>query len=301
MQIFRDDWTTVAAKKSTPTIRLRRLAGQLKRLREGTGLRREDVEQRTGLHSTTLYRIETARSRPQYRTLDMLLGLYAVPTDERIRLKALYKQSAGEGRIQPWHEDLREEYTNYISFEREASGIRNYSGMLIPGLLQTEDYTRAVVGGILYAATADQVEDRVRTRMERQALLAAERPIKLWAILDEAALHHEVGGQDVMRAQLGHLLEAAAAPTTTLQVVPFSAGAHLGMPGQFVILDFDDPLDTDLVYIDSQAGGMFLESDTDVQRFRDGFDHLVAVAKSPDDSVELIAEIADRQRRRRFG
>jgi transcriptional regulator with XRE-family HTH domain len=267
----------VAAKKSTPTIRLRRLAGQLRRLRESTGLRREDVEDRTGLHSTTLYRIETARSRPQYRTFDMLLKLYGVPTDEQIRLKALYKQSAGEGWIQPWHESLREEYTTYISFEREAHGIRHYS------------------------ASPDKVEDRVRTRMERQAVLTQERPIKLWAIIDEAALHHEVGGRDVMLAQLDRLGEAATAPNTTIQVVPFSAGAHLGMPGQFLILDFDDPLDTDLVYIDSQAGEIFLESDTDIERFRDSFEHLVAVAMSPEDSVGLIAEIADCQGRRRYG
>ncbi|MCC8244110.1 helix-turn-helix domain-containing protein [Saccharothrix luteola] len=291
----------MAAKKSTPTIRLRRLAGQLRRLRESTGLRREDVEERTGLHATTLYRIETARSRPQYRTFDMLLKLYGVPTDEQLRLKALYKQSAGEGWIQPWHESLREEYTTYISFEREAHGVRHYSAMFIPGLLQTEDYTRAVVRGVSYAASPDQVEDRVRTRMERQAVLTKERPIKLWAIIDEAALHHEVGGRDVMLAQLDRLGEAATAPNTTIQVVPFSAGAHVGMPGQFLILDFDDPLDTDLVYIDSQAGEIFLESDTDMERFRDSFEHLVAVAMSPDDSVGLIAEIANCQGRRRYG
>ncbi|QQQ81069.1 helix-turn-helix domain-containing protein [Saccharothrix sp. 6-C] len=284
----------MAAKRSTPTIRLRRLAGQLRRLRDGTGLRREDVEERTGLHSTTLYRIETARARPQYRTLDMLLKLYEIPTDEQLRLKALYKQSAGEGWIQPWHESLREEYTTYISFERDAHGLRHYSAMFIPGLLQTEDYTRAVVRGISYAATPEQVEDRVRTRMERQAVLTKDRPIKLWAILDEAALHHEVGGRDVMRAQLDRLVEAATAPNVTIQVVPFSAGAHPGMPGEFIVMDFEDPLDHDLVHVDSQAGEIFLESDADITRFRSDFDHLVAVAKSPDDSAALIAEIAAR-------
>ncbi|MFJ6675469.1 helix-turn-helix domain-containing protein [Actinosynnema sp. NPDC091369] len=270
------------------------MAGQLRRLRDGTGLRREDVEERTGLHATTLYRIETARSRPQYRTLDMLLKFYGVPTDEQLRLKTLHKQSAGEGWIQPWHESLREEYTTYISFEREAHGIRNYAGMFVPGLLQTEDYARAVVRGISYAASPEQVEDRVRTRMERQAVLREERPIKLWAIIDEAALRHEVGGWEVMRAQLNRLGEAAAAPNTTIQVVPFSAGAHPGMPGEFVVMDFEDPLDTDLIYVDSQAGEIFLEAEADIERFRADFDRLVAVAKSPDDSVKMIAEIANR-------
>jgi transcriptional regulator with XRE-family HTH domain len=284
----------VAAKKSTPTIRLRRLAGQLRRLREGTGLRREDVEERTGLHATTLYRIETARSRPQYRTFDMLLKLYGVPTDEQIRLKALYKQSAGEGWIQPWHEDLPEGYTAYISFEREANGLRHYSGLPIPGLLQIEDYARAGIRGILHEATDERVEDLVRARMDRQSVLTKEKPLRLWAIIDEASLRREVGGPQVMRAQLERLLEAAKAPNVTIQVIPFSSGAHPGTLGQFIIMDFADPLDTDLIYVDGQAGEIFLESDADIKRFRADFDQLVAVAKSPDDSVALIAEIASR-------
>jgi transcriptional regulator with XRE-family HTH domain len=282
----------VAAKKSTPTIRLRRLAGQLRRLRESTGLRREDVEERTGLHATTLYRIETARSRPQYRTFDMLLKLYGVPTDEQLRLKALYKQSAGEGWMRPWHETLREGYTAYISFEAEAQRVRNYAGMFIPGLLQTEDYARAVIRGIVHEVTEEWVEDRVRTRLERQALLTKERPLEFWAVIDESALHRAVGGPAVMRGQLEHLLDAAKALNITIQVLSFGSGAHPGMAGEMLVMDFEDPMDTDLIYIDSQAGETFLESDADIKRFRDRFDHLVAVAMSPDDSVALIAEIA---------
>ncbi|MFE2757311.1 helix-turn-helix domain-containing protein [Actinosynnema sp. NPDC059335] len=284
----------MAVKKSTPTIRLRRLAGQLRRLREANDLRREDVEERTGLNSTTLYRIETARSRPQYRTLDLLLRLYGVGSEEHSRLKALYRQSEGEGWIQPWHEDLRAEYTTYISFEREAQSLRHYSGMFVPGLLQTEDYARALVGGILYAADPARVEDRVRVRMERKANLVREKRLPLWAILDEAALRREVGGAVVMRAQLAHLLDLAREPHVTIQVVPFGSGAHPGMPGEFIVMEFEDPLDHDLVHVDSQAGEIFLEADTDIKRFRADFDHLVAVAKSPDDSVKLISGIANR-------
>ncbi|MEV8440148.1 helix-turn-helix transcriptional regulator [Actinosynnema sp. NPDC051121] len=282
----------MAAKKSTPTIRLRRLAGQLERLRDEKGLRREDVQQRTSINAVTLYRIETARTRPQYRTLDTLLRLYDVPFEEKERLKALYKQSADQGWIQPWHQDLREEYTAYISFERDAQTLRHYSGMFVPGLLQTEDYARAVIRGVLHDATDERVEDLVRTRMERQVLLAGEHPLKLWAVIDEASLRREVGGPEVMRAQLEHLVEAAKAPNVTLQVIPLSSGAHLGMPGEFVVMEFEDSLDADLIHVDGQAGEIFLESEADIKRFRDGFDHLVAVAKSPDDSVKSIAEIA---------
>ncbi|MFD1151642.1 helix-turn-helix domain-containing protein [Saccharothrix hoggarensis] len=291
----------MATKKGTPTIRLRRLAGQLRRLRDGTGLRREDVEERTGINATTLYRIETARNRPQYRTLAALMKLYGVPSDEQERLKALYKQSAGEGWMQPWHEDLPEGYTAYINFEKEAYGLRHYSGLFVPGLLQTEDYARAVIRGVLHDETDDQVEDFVRTRMERQAVLTKKKPLKLWAVIEEASLHRQVGGADVMRSQLRHLLDAAKAPNITIQVIPFSSGAHPGMPGQFVVMDFPDPLDTDLIYVDSQAGEIFLESDADIKRFRAAFDHLVAVAKSPDDSAALIAGIAAGPEKGRFG
>jgi transcriptional regulator with XRE-family HTH domain len=290
----RKDRNTVATKKSAPTIRLRRLAGQLRRLRDGTGLRREDVEERTGINSTTLYRIETARTRPQYRTLAALLKLYSVSTEEQNRLKALYKQSANEGWIQPWHEQLPEGYTAYISFEREAHGLRHYSALYVPGLLQTEGYARAVTRGVLHDATEEQVEDVVRARMERQAVLTKKKPLKFWAILDEASLHREVGGPEVMRAQLDHLIAAAKAPNVTFQIIPFGSGAHPGMPGQFIVMDFEDPLDTDLIYVDGPVGEIFLESDVDIKRFRADFDQLVAVAMSPDDSVSLIAEIVNR-------
>jgi transcriptional regulator with XRE-family HTH domain len=282
----------VAGKYSMPTVRLRRLAGQLRRLRDGTGLDREDVEKRTGIHATTLYRIETARSRPQFRTMAALLKLYGVPTDEQDRLKELYRESGNVGWMRPWHAELREEYTAYIQFESEAHGLRHYSGMFIPGLLQTEHYARAVIRGGAYEANAEYVEDRVRTRMDRQAVLAKEKPLKLWVVIDEAALRREVGGPDVMRAQLEHLLDAAKAPHVTMQVIPAGSGAHPGMPGEFVVLEFEDPMDTDLIYVDTQAGEIFLESDVDTKRFRADFDHLVAVAKSPDDSAALIAGIA---------
>ncbi|MEU4741202.1 helix-turn-helix transcriptional regulator [Actinosynnema sp. NPDC023658] len=265
----------------------------VERLRDERGLRREDVQKRTSINAVTLYRIETARTRPQYRTLDTLLKLYGVPEDEQERLKTLYRQSADQGWIQPWHQDLREGYTAYISFEHDAHQVRNYSGMFVPGLLQTEDYARAVIRGGSYDATDEQVEDRVRTRVERQAARGEENPLKLWAVIDEAALRREVGGTDVMRAQLRHLLEAARAPQVTIQVIPFSSGAHPGMPGEFVVMAFDDALSTDLIYVDSQVGEIFLESDNDVERFRAHFDHLVAMAKSPDDSATLIAGIAD--------
>lgn len=280
----------MAARKSTPTVRLRRLAAELRRLRAGANLSREDVTAQTGINDTTLYRIESARTRPQMRTLIALLDLYNVPADQREHLKALVKDSTKQGWLRPYHTDLPEEYTAYISFEAEAAGVRNYESLFIPGLLQTEDYARAVIRGGLPMASHQEIEDRVQARIERQQVLRKDNPLKLWAILDEAALRRQVGGNAVMSSQLGQLVEAMNEPHITLQVIPFSSGAHAGMPGAFVLMDFLDPLDTDLIYIDSMAGDLFLESAADVSRYTSIFDNLRAVALSPDDTAALLAD-----------
>jgi transcriptional regulator with XRE-family HTH domain len=282
----------VAPKRQAPTVRLRRLAAELRRLRNVADLTRENVSDKTGINNATLYRIETSRARPQMRTLTSLLHLYEVDQEQRQYLADLCREAATQGWLRPYHAELPEEYTAYISFEGEAHGVRNYESLFIPGLLQTEDYARAVIRGVLPSATDDEVEDRVRARMERQGVLAKATPLKMWVVVDEATLRRVVGGITVMHDQLVRLAEAVKAPNITFQVISFSAGAHPGMPGQFIVLDFADPLDTDLIYIDSMAGDLFLESDADIARYRAVFDNLVAVALSPNDSVALVSEIA---------
>ncbi|MGH3941340.1 MAG: DUF5753 domain-containing protein [Pseudonocardiaceae bacterium] len=169
--------------------------------------------------------------------------------------------------------------------------MRNYESLHIPGLLQTEEYARAVVRGGLPMGS-QQIDDRVQARMQRQQVLTKDTPLKLWAIVDEAALRRLVGGVDVMRYQLKRLVSLMTEPNVTLQVIPYSAGTHAGMPGAFVLMDFADPMDTDLVYIDSAAGDLFLESDTDVSQYTMIFNNPRAVALRPDDSATLIAEVA---------
>ncbi|MDQ3403074.1 MAG: helix-turn-helix domain-containing protein [Actinomycetota bacterium] len=282
----------MGSKGQTPTVRLRRLAAELRRLRSNADMSREFVSEKTSINKATLYRIETAKTKPQKRTLLTLLKLYEVDQQQGDYLTALLKDAGKQGWLRPYHSDLPEEYTAYISFEDEARGIRNYETSFIPGLLQDEAYARAVIRGVLPGATDDEVEDRVRARIERQGVLTKDTPLKLWAVVDEAALHRVVGGVEVMAAQLGTLAKAAKAPNITIQVIPFGAGAHPGMPGQFILMDFADPMDTDLIYIDSMVGDLFLEADADISRYRSIFDNLVAVALSPNDSASLIAERA---------
>jgi transcriptional regulator with XRE-family HTH domain len=278
---------------TVPTVRLRRLAAQLRQLREAAGLTQEDVAERTGKDRSTLYRLENAQQRPQRSTLIQLMDLYGVEQDERAELLAVLRQAGELGWVRGHRSQLPEVYSDYISFESEASTISNYESLFIPGLLQTEDYTRAVIRGTLPHATDEQVENRVAARMERQAVLAKEDPARLWAIMDEAALRRTVGGPQVMRRQLRRIAEEATKPHLTAQVIPYAAGAHPGMQGSFILLDFPDPADSSLIYMESLAGDLFLENSTDISRYAENFQHLRAAALRPDQTVALLAEVAD--------
>jgi transcriptional regulator with XRE-family HTH domain len=279
----------LSARRQPPTVRLRRLASELRGLRTNAGLTREEVSDQTAINPATLYRIETAKVRPQRRTLIALLDKYGV-TDEgrRSELIALSRQATQLGWLQQYENELPEQYTTYISFEADARSVRNYESLFVPGLLQTEEYARAVIKGVLPLASDDEVERRVEARMQRQESLRKKNPLRLWAILDEAVLHRHVGGTTVMVKQLQALAAAANQPHITLQVIPFSGGAHAGMPGSFVVMDFPDPADPALVYIDSMAGDLFLEREPDLRRFTMLFDHLQAAALDPASSVRMI-------------
>jgi transcriptional regulator with XRE-family HTH domain len=269
------------------------LAAALRRLRADSGLTREEVEEQTGVNPGTLYRLESARSRPQKRTLIALLNLYDASQDLRANLLELSKNADGQGWLQPYHAELPEDYAAYISFESEARAMRNYQSLYIPGLLQTEDYARAAVHGTAPTITSTEVDNRVRARMERQERLIGESPAELWSIVDEAALHRQVGGPKVMRAQLAHLLDSTKRPNVTVQAIPYDVGAHPGMPGSFVYLEFADLADPDLVYIDTQAGDLFLESDDDLRLYASMFDHLRAVALNLSQTKKLITAVLD--------
>ena len=282
----------MADKRQTPTVRLRRLAAELRTLRTSSGLTRDAVVERTGINVATLYRIEHARVRPQTRTLRTLLDLYGADEQQQADLVALLRDARQRGWLHAYQSELPEQYTTYIGFEGEARSVWNYESLFIPGLLQTEDYARAVIRAVLPWASRDEVERRVEVRMERQDVLHNDNPLELWVIMDEAALRRQVGGHAVMHAQLGHLVEAADLPNVTFQVIPFDVGAHAGMPGSFVFMQFGEAAIPDVVYIDSMAGDLFLEADADVRRYRLVFEHLRAVAVSPDESRSLVAALA---------
>ncbi|MEV7867097.1 helix-turn-helix transcriptional regulator [Streptomyces sp. NPDC088124] len=279
-------------RPNPPTVRLRRLAAELRRLRKAMALTREEVTARTNINAATLYRIEKARARPQKRTLVALLDLYEATEVQRADLLAVQSRSNDQGWLRPYHSELPEEYTAYIGFEAEARTVRNYESLFVPGLAQTEPYAQAVIRGVLPTASQKEVAQRVQARMERQALLTKEHPLRLWAIVDEAAVRRVVGGHEVMRGQAKHLLQLMEEPHVTFQVIPFEKGAHAAMTGSFVHMDFPDPADPELVYVDTPAGDLFLESEAEMRRYKSMFEHLQAMAVGPDDSAALLNRIA---------
>jgi len=279
------------SRRSSPSVRLRRLAAQLRELREAAGLTQEDVSERTGKDRSTLYRLESAQQRPQKSTLIQLLDLYGAAEPRRSELLTLLREASQRGWMRPYRSELPDVYSDYIGFEDEARSIANYESLFVPGLLQTEAYARAQLRGTLPYASEAEIESRVAARLERQPVLVKDGALKLWAIMDEAALRRLVGGRDVMRGQARHLLEVRSLPNVTIQVIPYGAGAHPGMDGSFVILEFPDPDDPSIVYVESAAGGLFLEQDAEIRRYMLMFEHLRAAASGLDATVALLEEI----------
>lgn len=285
--------TDLPSRRQPPTVRLRRLAGELRALRQAAGLTREDTADQTNINSATLYRIETAKARPQKRTLLALLDKYGVADPaRRAALLELSKQATQLGWLQEYESELPEEYTTYISFESEARSVRNYESLFVPGLLQTEGYTRAIVTASVPDASESIIQQQVETRAHRQQSITKDTPLKLWAIVDEAVLHREVGGREVMNGQLSYLAEMARQPQITFQVLPFKVGAHPGMHGAFAVMDFPDPADPELVYIENMAGALYLEKEADVRRYAEMFDQLRAAALNTADSHQLVARLS---------
>jgi transcriptional regulator with XRE-family HTH domain len=271
-----------------PTVRLRRLAQELIRLREAAGLTSAEAAERTRLDPSSIWRLETAKNRPQRRTVLTLLDLYGVtdPTDQA-RYVELLAKSNELGWLAPFEEALPEDYQTYISFESDAARLTGFENAFVPGLLQTPDYARAVIRGVHPTLAEDDVHSRAEVRARRQEALAKKPGLALWLVLDEAILHRTVGGNDVMRAQMDRLVQAAESKTTVVQVVPFEAGAHPGSQGSFILMDFPEP-DPALVYLETLTGNLFLEKPDEVALYRSNFEHLIALALSPTDSLKKI-------------
>jgi transcriptional regulator with XRE-family HTH domain len=278
------------ASEQSPTVRRRRLALELRRLREAARLTCEEVAEHLECSASKISRVETGRVSVSPRDVRDMLKLYGVPEQQRDSLVQLSRDSRQKGW---WHAygDINPQFATYVGLESAASEIRVYEVNLIPGLLQTEEYARTMIrAGTMNGNLAD-VDRMVALRMARQPALTRNDPPMLWTVVDEAALRRRVGGTELMRSQLEHVLELSSLKNVAMQVIPFGAGAHPAMGRPFVILVFPERIDPDVVYLEDLTSAFYLEDVDEVDRYNVFFNHLRATALSFDDSAALVTSV----------
>jgi transcriptional regulator with XRE-family HTH domain len=279
------------ASNVNPTVRRRRLGQELRRLRELKGMTAEEVADRLLVSQSKISRLENGRRSISQRDVRDLCGVYEV---EDNRIVESLMQMAKESRQQGWWHAFGDiPYSVYIGLETEAASLRVYEPQVVPGLLQTQAYAEAVCEGANPEASAGDIEKRVQVRMRRQERINDVRhPLRLWAVLDESALRRAVGGRQTMVDQLERLNEISQLPHVTVQVMPFSMGAHPGVNGQYAILEFPDASDSSVVYLEGVTSDLYLEKAPDVQSYSVMYEHLRAEALNPDQTREFIENVA---------
>ena len=276
----------------SPIVRRKRLGIELRRLRERAQLTCADVGQRLECSGTRISRIETGRISVRPGDVRELLEVYGVTGAEADPLVQLAREARRKGWWHTYGRVLPSWFEAYIGLESEAVRLRDFQPLVIPGLLQTEDYARAVLRAAPQAGSSAEIDRQVALRMERQATLGQAIPPDLWVVLSESVLRVNVGGPAVMRAQLIRLAEVAERPNVTLQVLPFTTAAHVQPISPFTMLEFADDADPAVVYLEHLTGSLFLENEDEVRRYRVVFDHLRAEALGTGQTADLIARVA---------
>ncbi len=280
--------------KRPPSVRARQLAAEIRRLREVSRLTGEEAAAQLGWSPSKVSRIETGRSSVAVSDLRRLLDLYQVPGSRHDRLIELARTAEQRGWWDAYADILKEGYSAMIALEAVAESVRHYHPSLVPGLLQIEAYIEAIVRSSLLVEPPGVVLQRVEVRLTRQAVLTREEdPLELTAVLDEAGLHRQVGGPEVMREQLLHLAEMAVRPNITLQVLPYAKGSHPAMQGGFAVLRFPGTIESGVVYLENMTSDIFIEGEAEVHHYRLAFDRLREMALEPQQSVALITQIAN--------
>src|SRR5919108_4183079 len=288
-----------AKPAGSPTVLRIVLGAQLRKLREAKGLSRAEAGYTIRASESKMSRLELGRVSFKERDIRDLLILYGVEDpDQRDELLALAKQANQPGWWHRYSDILPNWFEAYVGLEETATLIRTYEGHLVPGLLQTEDYARAVMLAGLPSGSDEEVERWLKLRMDRQGLLARPDAPRLWAVMDEAALRRPVGGADVMRTQLDRLIVATRLPNVTVQVVLFRAGAHAALGQPFVILRFADPDLPDMVYLEQLASGLWIDKRDEVDSYAQVMDRLVIQAEDPKDTEEIVSRMLTDMKRK---
>ncbi|MEY9891073.1 hypothetical protein ABIA35_004288 [Catenulispora sp. MAP12-49] len=283
----------VGSEDSGPTVLRMLLGSQLRKLRVAAGVTRGAAGYEIRCSHTKISRMELGQVSFKRRDVADLLTLYGI-TDETEREAIL--TLAGQANARGWWHGFADLmpgwFEVYVGLEEAASVIRVYEAQFLPGLLQSEDYARAVIRDGYPLASADEIERRVRLRMNRARLVHSAEPPRIWSIVDEAAVRRQPGGAAVMRAQLEHLVELCKLPHVTVQVAPFARGGPAAA-GPFTILRFAEPALPDIVYLEQLTGAAYLDKREDLDAYTTVADQLAVQALSPSETVAFLTRMIE--------
>jgi hypothetical protein len=275
-----------------PTVRRMLVGAQLRRLRADKGVTREQAGEAIRASEWKIHRLENGQVGFKDRDMVDLLRFYGVDDPGEVaEFLVLAREANAPGWWHHYGDVLPQWFRAYVDLESAAALIRTYEGQFVPGLLQTEDYMRAVVGGGHLDDLPEEAEHRVQLRLGRQTLLERKDAPRLWAVVDEAALRRPVGGPEVMRAQLERLIDATKLPNVTLQVLPFGAGAHPAMVGAFSVLRFPDHELPDVVYVEHLTSALYLSKQEDVDQYLHVMESICVRSAPPDRTVEIVGNV----------
>jgi transcriptional regulator with XRE-family HTH domain len=282
--------TTIAPAVGGPTVLRILLGAQLRRLREARRITLEDAGRVIRASHSKISRLETGRVGFKDRDISDLLTLYGVTDEEeRDALRALAQRANAPGWWHDYSDVLPSWFEAYVGLEEVATQVRAYEVQFVPGLLQSEDYARAVTLLGHDAAPPREIERRVRLRMARQKVLDKPDPPNVWAVVDEAVLRRPVGSPAVMQGQLKHLIELAQLPYVTIQVMPFQAGGHSAAGGAFSILRFAEPDLPDVVYHEQLTSALYQDKPEVLDSYLKVMERICMEAATPADSMDAIA------------
>ncbi|MEE1761072.1 helix-turn-helix domain-containing protein [Streptomyces sp. SP18BB07] len=277
------------AANSNPTVRRRRLGAELRRLRQASGLKSAEAAERLMVSQPKISHLENGRRAIHPRDVRDLCAIYGV-TDQQV-IDALMRMAKESGQQGWWNVYGDIPQSVYVGLEADAATVHAYEPMVIPDLLQTPAYAHAVIGETIPALTAQQAATRLKVRLRRQhRIYDPNGPLRLWVIVDESALRRVVGGPHIMREQLEHLNALGTEPHITVQVLPYTVGAHPGFAGRFSILRFADSPEA-VVHLERFTSDLYLEKPSDVQHYSVMYDHLQAQALDPDSSHDFITSV----------
>lgn len=301
MALWRDRWALSDRGANgmgdgpNPVVQRRRLRTELRSARQAAGLTQENVADEMDWSPSKIIRIEAGSVGISTNDLRALLRLYGVADAARIEeLIGLARVARERSWWSSYREDVSQRFLQFIEYEAAASAMRGFQPLMVPGLLQTEEYARTVIQQFAVNATPARVDTLVAIRMKRQELIGRPEAPSMHFVLDEAAIRRQVGGKAVMRRQIRHLIEIADRPNVTMEIVPFTAGVHPGMQGPFVILEFPEAADDDVLFLETAKADVIVRDDPEeLSSYGEMFEQLKKLSYGPEHALTYLGTVAD--------